>query len=59
MAYIGDTRELISPTSLEVRQDTLAIVDAMKASPLRVAMEMLKDRPSKPSYIKIGLSTLK
>jgi hypothetical protein len=58
MAYIGATRQLISPTS-EERQDTFPVLEATRASSWNVATEMLKDRPLKPSYIEIGRSTLK
>jgi hypothetical protein len=37
----------------------LHVFEATRASSPRVAAELLKDRPSKPSYIEIGRSILK
>jgi hypothetical protein len=59
MANIDGTKEVISPTSSEAQHGTLPPVKATKASSSKVAAETPKDRPSKPSYIEIGQSTLK
>jgi hypothetical protein len=60
MDRIGITAKLITPISSEARQDTLPISEAMRASSTsRPTAKLLKDRPSKPSYIDIGRSTLK
>jgi hypothetical protein len=60
MARIRTTPKLITPTSLEAQQDTLPNFEAMRASSRsRPIVELPKDRPSKPSYINIGRSTLK
>jgi hypothetical protein len=60
MARIQTTAKLITPTSLELQQDTLYISEAMRASSTsRLTAELSKDRPSKPSYIDIDRSTLR
>jgi hypothetical protein len=60
MARIWTTAKLITPTSSEARQDTLPISEDMRASPSsRPTPEFSKDKPSKPSYIEIGHSTLR
>jgi hypothetical protein len=60
MARIQTTTKLITPTFSEARQDTLPIFEAMRASSSsRPTAELPKDRPSKPSYIEIGSSTLR
>jgi hypothetical protein len=60
MVRIHSTAKLITPTSSETRQDTVPISKAMRGSSLsRLVQEVPKDRPSKPSYIEIGRSTLK
>jgi hypothetical protein len=60
MARIRTTAKLITPTSSEAQQDTMPIFEAMRASSLsRPTLELPNNRPSKPSYIEIGSSTLR
>jgi hypothetical protein len=59
MVRIRTTAKLITPTSSEARQDTLPIYVTMRSSSItKPTAELSKDRPSKPSYIDIGRSTL-
>jgi hypothetical protein len=60
MVRIRTTAKVITLTSSEVRQGTLPISKSMRdPSSSKPAPKMPKDKPSKPSYIEIGHSTLR